>query len=104
MLPEKVIIGCYEYTVEVTDDVLELNGRTYKGIISPEHNTIRICSKYSEQSREQTFWHEVLHGLMHYRMLDPHECDVETTVEELAMALYGLMKSNGKLPGQKEAI
>jgi len=29
---------------------------------------------------------------------------VETTVEELAMALYGLMKSNGKLPGQKEAI
>jgi hypothetical protein len=43
----------------------------------------------------------MVHGIINYRGIDPKQCDPETLVDELATALHGICKSNGRLPGQK---
>ena len=102
MLPQTIKIGCYEYKVEETDEVLIVNNTACKGLINYDNHLIRIKkSGMSEQQKEQTFWHEIIHGIIDYRQVDPQKCDPEALVEELALGLYGVMKQNGSLPGQK---
>ena len=60
-----------------------------------------VYKRQGEQAKEQIFWHEVVHGLVHYRNVDLKNADEETIVEEIAIGLYGIMKANGLLPGQK---
>lgn len=102
MLPDKVIIGCYEYQVVETDDPIIVSGKECTGEINYRTKVIRIQkSGISEQVKEQTFWHEVVHGIFEYRTINPEKNNEESTTEELARGLYGLMKANGLLPGQK---
>jgi len=101
MLPDKVIIGCHEYQVIETDVPLVLNGHECSGTIDYANQVIKISANAGEQAKEQIFWHEVVHGLVHYRNVDLKNADEETIVEEIATGLYGMMKANGLLPGQK---
>lgn len=101
MLPQTVKIGCYDYEVIETDEPIIVDGHECKGSIDYFIHQIKIKkSGVSEQQKEQTFWHEVVHGIIKYRSFDPLKTDPETTVEELALGLYGVMKQNGPLPGQ----
>lgn len=103
MLPKTVRIGCYDYAVIETDEVLIVDGSECKGQIDYNRHEIKISNKdtFGDQSKEQTLWHEIVHGIISYRRVDPQKADHETLVDELALALYGMCKSNGKLPGQK---
>ena len=102
MLPEKILIGCYDYNIEVTSDILLVDNRKCKGLIEYEKQLIRISAspEISEQSREQTLWHEIVHAIINYRRVNYGGADEETFVDELATGLYLLCKSNGLLPGQ----
>lgn len=104
MLPNKIRIGCYDYEVIETDKPLIVNGRECSGRINYETHTIEISIKgeKSEQSKEQTLWHEIVHGIFNYRNFDPVESkNLESIVEEIALGVYGICKNNGPLPGQK---
>lgn len=101
MIPKTIRIGCYDYEVVETDEVIIVNNATCKGCIEYEEKIIKIKSDMSEQAKEQTFWHEVVHGIIHYRNFNIKTADEETCVDELAVGLYGIMKSNGPLPGQE---
>ena len=101
MLPKTIRIGCYEYEVIETDDVIINDNIVCKGLIDYDNKIIKIKANMPEQNKEQTFWHEVVHGIINYRAFDMKRADDETCVEELALGLYGVMKSNGPLPGQK---
>ena len=102
MLPSKIRIGCFDYDVIETDEVLLINNRACKGTISYDKHVIKLSKDdLSEQSKEQTLWHEIVHGIINYRKIDIQKADLETAVDELAIGLYGLCKSNGLLPGQK---
>lgn len=102
IIPDKITIGCFEYRVVETDDPIIINGNDCKGGIDYLQQTIKIKkSGISEQQKELTFWHEVVHGIFNYRTLDPEKNSEESITEELARGLYGIMKANGLLPGQK---
>lgn len=102
MLPEKITIGCCDYEIQPTDEVIVVDARQCTGMISYERGIIKISNddNRSEQMQELTLWHEIVHGIIHYRNFDPQKADIETTVEELARGLYLLCRQNGLLPGQ----
>lgn len=106
MLPNKVRIGCYDYEVAETDEVLLIDNKKCKGMIDYNAHQIKISNDemFSEQAREQTLWHEIVHGIINYRNVNYDKCDEETFVDELATGLYLLCKSNGRLPGQEVSI
>lgn len=103
MLPDKIRIGCYDYEVTETDEVLLVDNRKCQGKIDYNAHQIKISSDemFSEQSKEQTLWHEIVHGIINYRNVAYGKSDEETFVDELATGLYLLCKSNGRLPGQE---
>jgi hypothetical protein len=104
MLPDKITIGCYDYKVVETEEVLLIDNRKCRGTIGYLDQTIKISndSDLSEQSKEQTLWHEIVHGIINYRNLDISKSDEESIVDEIATGLYLLCKQNGLLPGQKQ--
>jgi len=96
-------IGCYDYTVKETDEIILVDNKKCKGSINYNKHVIQISNDdmFSEQSKEQTLWHEIVHGIIEYRNIDYTKADEETFIDELAIGLYLLCKSNGLLPGQK---
>jgi hypothetical protein len=102
VIPDKVTIGCYEYKIVCTQDAIIVDGRDCRGSIDYRSRTIRIKDDdtLDEQTKEQTFYHEVMHAIIDYRNINPQTADPETLVDEIATGLYSLMKSNGNLPGQ----
>jgi hypothetical protein len=103
MLPNKVTVGCFDYDIAETDEVLLVDGRKCSGLIDYNKHIIKISNEenFSEQSKEQTFWHEAVHAIIDYRRVGYGKADEETFVDELATGLYLLCKQNGLLPGQK---
>lgn len=102
MIPEKIKIGCYDYDVKVTDEILIVDNRQCGGMIDLKRQIIKISDEHiqAKQVQEQTWWHEVVHGMVYDRNLDLGDNN-ELYTEELAKALYSLMKDNNSLlPGQ----
>jgi len=104
MLPDKVTIGCYDYKIETTNELIMVDNRKCTGMISYEKGIIKISTEdeRSEHMQEQTLWHEILHGIVHYRAVGYGKADEETFIDELATGLYLLCKQNGCLPGQNK--
>lgn len=101
MVPKTIRIGCYDYKVVETDDIIVVDNVACKGAIEYDNKVIKIKAGMEEQTKEQTFWHEVVHGIIQYRQVNPQRADEETLVDELATGIYGIMKaSTGPLPGQ----
>lgn len=104
MLPSFIRIGCFSYDIILTDEPIIVDNQSCKGMIDYDNHQIKIKkSGISEQQQEQTFWHEVIHGIIRYRNFTPNKVDEETCVDELAIGLYGVVKANRDifLPGQK---
>jgi hypothetical protein len=102
MIPEKVKIGCYDYDIVMTNEIILVDNHGCIGEIDYRQRQIKISTREerSGQNHEQTLWHEIVHGIVEHRNLDPTKVNLETTVDELATGLYGLCKDNGFLPGQ----
>jgi len=99
---KEIKIGCYDYEIEYTKDAIINNNKKCLGEINYLNNKIKISIEdgISNQSQEQTLWHEIVHGIINYRNVS-YGADEETFVDELATGLYLLCKNNGLLPGQK---
>jgi hypothetical protein len=102
MIPNKVKIGGIVYDVKKTDKPLILDNKSCTGIIHYQEAEIELHDQRNEQCIEQTWWHEVIHGITVERGLDWGE-NTELYTDELAKGLYALMKDNKfPLPGQQE--
>lgn len=94
-IPEKVRIGSCDYSVNIIDEKLILNARECKGIIDYEFHNIKINNEVQDmQGKEQTFLHELLHGIVKERNLDLSNSDEETIVDEIAMGLHQVIRDN----------
>lgn len=102
MLPEKVKIGCYTYTVAETDEPIIIGNRCdYAGKANYHNLTIDIKKDMAENAKEQTFWHEVVHCIANYMNLEFDEDNEEKIVDSLANGLLSVMRDNCfPLPGQ----
>jgi hypothetical protein len=104
MIANKVKIGSIIYDVTRTDKPLILNGCECSGVIHYEEASIELKQDRNEQKIEQTWWHEVLHGITRERGINWGEND-ELYTDELAKALHALMVDNPyPLPGQKSEV
>ena len=100
MLPDNITIGCYDYAVEQTTEPIIVDGEVCLGSFSPLHQVLKIKADVSDQTKEQTFWHEAVHAIFDYYRIDVEEMETEDVVDILGTGLYALMKANGILPGQ----
>jgi Zn-dependent peptidase ImmA (M78 family) len=101
-LPEKIKIGCYTYEIEITDKPLIIGDKcSHIGLIDYHEQKISIDQKLGQQAREQTLWHEIIHGICHDRKIEFGE-DEEKIIDSLANGMLALMKDNKSqlMPGQ----
>ncbi|WP_185903784.1 hypothetical protein [Hathewaya massiliensis] len=97
-IPEKVRIGSMDYDVKLTDETLVLNGRECLGVIDYDNTEIKISkSIQSNQKQEQTFLHELMHGIIRERNLDLQNSDEETIVDEIATGLHQVIRDNQEI-------
>ncbi|RDY22870.1 hypothetical protein CHF27_011150 [Romboutsia maritimum] len=89
---DKIKIGSMEYKVTKTDKPLILDNKECKGTIDYENLVINISTNIAEQRQEETFIHEVLHGIIRERNLILE--DEEMIVDEISKGLYQVIKDN----------
>lgn len=92
-IPDKVKIGTITYDVSKTENTLELNNKVCSGVIHYEDALIELNTKRNYQKMEQTFLHEVIHGIVRERGLEWGEND-ELYTDEIATGVYALIKDN----------
>lgn len=96
-IPGKIRIGSIDYNVELTEETLVCDGVEVKGWIDYDNSLIKINkSIQSIQSLEQTFLHEVVHGIVHDRGLVFDEKE-EKIVDEIAKGIHQLIRDNKNL-------
>ena len=107
MIHDKVKIGGFDYKVVVTDEPLFIGNGKKIGLIEYNQCIIKLSgdSEQSEQSREQCWWHEVVHGIVDDRDINIPKDRLEDIVDSIAKGLYGIMKDNKfLLPGQEYTL
>ena len=102
-IPNKIKIGGIIYTIKLTPEVLHIDetDKKYNGYIDFCEGVINICTNHIQ---EQTFWHEVLHGIFEDRQIDVGKRE-EAIIDTLAAGLLALMVDNPILfPGQRGKV
>lgn len=95
---EKVRIGSMDYAVKLTGETIVLNAQECKGMIDYEFHEIKISNVVQDkQGQEQTFLHEVLHGIVRERNLDLQNTDDEIIIDEIAVGLHQVIRDNPKI-------
>jgi hypothetical protein len=93
MLPKRIRVGGFDYSVIETGEVLHIEGQVCKGVIDYHFHEISInrdCQ--DEQGKEQTFCHELVHAIMRSRNLALNED--EEFIEEFSCGLFQVLKDN----------
>lgn len=94
IIPDKVKIGGINYDVVTTDKNLIIgNKANHTGVIHYDESLIELSSTLKGNAKEQTFLHEVLHGIAFDRGIDLKE-DEETIIDQFASGLLGFIKDN----------
>lgn len=94
-IPKIVRIGSVTYDVIVSGETLVLNCHECKGLIDYEFHKIKVNNSVQDkQGQEQTFLHELVHGIVRERSLDLKNSDEETIVDEIALGLHQVIKDN----------
>lgn len=96
-IKDKIKIGPMEYEVKKIDEPILLDNQVCNGIIDYENLSILIYKNRAIQKQEETFIHEVLHGIINERNLILE--DEEMIVEELSKGLYQVIKDNKEIFG-----
>lgn len=94
-IKDKVKIGAMEYEVIKTDKPILLDNEVCNGIIDYYYLFIEISNNRAIQKQEETFIHEILHGIIHERNLILE--DEEMIVEEISKGLYQVIKDNKEI-------
>ena len=88
----KYKIGYKEYEIVKEPEIISLPSELY-GEINYEKEQIRISSKYSQKQQNQTFLHELIHGI--FEKLDVTNLkEDEVVVNQLATTLYEVILDN----------
>lgn len=94
-IPGSVRIGSSDYEVNLSEEILVLNGQQCKGTIDYDYHQIKISSGVQDkQGQEQTFLHEMIHGIIRERNLDVKNSEEESIVEEIALGLHQVIRDN----------
>lgn len=94
-IPKIVRIGSMDYSVKMTDETIVLDRRECKGMIDYEFHEIKISNVAQDrQGQEQTFLHELLHGIVRERNLDLQNTDDEIIIDEIAVGLHQVIRDN----------
>lgn len=92
MKNDKVKIGYKEYEIVKEPEIIELPDRLMGQILFKEEK-IRVSTEYSQTQQNQSFLHELVHGI--FEKLDLRELnDNEKIVNQLATALYEVILDN----------
>lgn len=95
-IPQKIRIGSVDYEVQLTKDNLVCQCKECYGFIDYDHHTIKINERLQdEQGQEQTFLHEMLHGIIRERNLTVE--NEELVVEEIALGLHQIIRDNQEI-------
>lgn len=91
-IPDKVKIGWKDYKIEhaSSESKLTVESGTCYGEIDYNEQIIRLNDKYSEEQKQCTLVHEVLHGISDMYQLNMPE----GLVARLADAIYTVVKDN----------
>lgn len=97
-IPDKIRIGSMYYEVVKSNKILVLEGKECFGIIDYNKHLIEINDNIGDiQQQEQTFLHEVVHGIIRERNLDLENSDEESIVDELATGLHQIIRDNPEM-------
>ena len=95
-IPRKMRIGNKQYSVEIVEAMLE---KRHRGRINYTAQTIRLGQRsnvttrvYTPEQVQETFWHEVIHGILHDMGRDTLNRD-ERFVNEFAYRLNKTINS-----------
>ena len=95
---DNVRIGSSDYNIMLSDQVLVVERCECKGMIDFEFHQIKINNQVQDkQGQEQTFLHELIHGIVKERSLDLLNSDEETIVDEIAMGLHQVIRDNPEM-------
>lgn len=94
-IKDKVKIGAMEYEVIKTDKPILLDNEVCNGVIDYGNLFIEINNNRAIQKQEETFIHEILHGIIRERNLILE--DEEMIVEEISKGLYQVIKDNKEI-------
>ena len=94
-IPSAVRIDSMDYKVCISDKVLLCDVQRAYGHIDYERHIIEIDETLQDkQGQEQTFLHELVHGIISERNLDLEKADEETIVDEIAKGLHQVIRDN----------
>lgn len=94
-IPDSIRIGSMDYKVELVNAPLVLDRKEVCGMIEYMNHTIKVRTDCNDiQAQEQTFLHEIVHGIIYERNLDIHNSDEETIVDEIATSLHQIIRDN----------
>ncbi|AQR95556.1 hypothetical protein [Clostridium saccharoperbutylacetonicum] len=97
-IPNKVRIGSIDYDVILEDKTIVLDAVQCKGKINYEYHKINIDSSIQDkQGQEQTFLHELMHGIARERKLDLENSDEETIIEGFAIGFHQVIRDNPEI-------
>lgn len=95
-IPRKMRIGNRQYSVEIVEAMLQ---KRHRGLINYEDRTIRLGlrsnvthKRYPVTEVQETFWHEVIHGILYDMGRDTLNRD-EKFVTEFAYRLTKAINS-----------
>ena len=92
MKTKKVKIGYKEYEIIKKQQVIELPNDCY-GKIDYDKEIIEISNRFNQKQQNQTFLHELVHGI--FEKLDLYDLrQDERVVNQLATALYEVILDN----------
>lgn len=94
-IKDKVKIGAMEYEVIKTDKPILLDNEVCNGVIDYGNLFIEISNNRAIQKQEETFIHEMLHGIIRERNLILE--DEEMIVEEISKGLYQVINDNKEI-------
>lgn len=94
-IPEIVRIGSVDYKVLQSPDVIMLNHEECKGMIEYEQHVIKLNNDVQDlQGMEQTFLHEIVHGIVDDRKIKLPDADMERIVDDIAVGLHQIIRDN----------
>lgn len=92
MIPSKVKIGSTEWQVIYSDYLSDdqCHGKCYQ-----EKHEIHIADSLTEEAKEETFIHELLHALCYFSGIqDEEKLDEEAICNRLGYILHSVLKEN----------